>query len=272
MSKRLPIARSTAETERAEATRPGLHRTHIALLAQSRHRVVREAIARRDDVPLGIQAALANDDWWEVRAAVAANPRAATSVMDSLAEDRHHAVLLALIGNPNLEAAIAIRLGQHRRQDVREAMAERMRTAPIVERTHPQAEDHLIPELRERATPWADGAVVASEGAEPLSEHPIDMVDAEQAATLGAAARAAAPQTRDSLMSVSELEAEDRVAVFEPGPDDPLDAFESPAGITAHAGHDFLVVTLPDDLGPTRPGAAYRSGVAAPMRTFTRTH
>lgn len=272
MSKRLPIARSTAETERAEAERPGLHRTHIALLAQSRHRIVRETIARRDDVPLGVQAALANDDWWEVRAAMAANPRAARSVMDALAQDRHHEVLLSLISNPNLEAPIAIRLGQHRRQDVREAMAERMRTTPLVERVHDQVEDRLIPELRERATAWADGDQAVGASAEPATLEPIEMIEADQAATLAAAARAAAPRATGALAPAPAPNPAEIVAVFEPGPDDTLDEFERPAGAVAHPGHDFLVVTLPDDLGPIHAGAAHRSGVAAPVRTVTRTH
>ncbi len=285
MSKRLSTSRSTAETERAEAARPGLHRTHIALLAQSRHRIVRETIARRDDVPLGVQAALANDDWWEVRAAMAANPRAARSVMDALAIDRHHEVLFALIGNPNLEAPIAVRLGQHRRQDVRDAIAHRIRTVPLVEPTLDQGEDYLIPELRERATAWADGVETAANGAEPLSVAPIEMIDADQAATLGAAARAAAPAARGELAPIAAPARDEAVALFEPGPDDPLDELERPVGAIAHPGHDFLVVTLPDDLGPSHAGAAHRSSVATPAmfathtassatshRTVTRTH
>ena len=66
-----------SQRELVEASRRDLHRTHIALLAQSRSASVREAVARRDDVPFGVQAALSNDDLHEVRAAVAANPRAA---------------------------------------------------------------------------------------------------------------------------------------------------------------------------------------------------
>lgn len=287
MSKRLPLARSTAETERAEAARPGLHRTHIALLAQSRHRVVRETIARRDDVPLGIQAALANDDWWEVRAAMAANPRAAWSVMDGLASDRHHQVLLALITNPHLEASIGARLAQHRRQDVRDAMAHRLRTSPLVEIVHDPGEDHLIPELRERATAWVDGEAVSNHA--PNEPEPVDMIDAEEAATLGAAARAATPLAHGAAVPAPEADVQPQpiaaAAVFEPGPSDPLDEPDRAVAATAHPGHDFLVVTLPDDLGPSHAGAAHRPGAAAPLtlatrvaapaasgRTYTRTH
>ena len=283
MSKRLTVSRSTAEAERAEAARPGLHRMHIALLAQSRHRSVREAIAGRDDVPLGVQAALANDDWWEVRAAMAANPRAARSVMEALAGDRHHEVLLALIGNPNLEAAIAIRLGQHRRQDVRDAIAHRIRTVPLLERADEQGEDHLIPELRERATAWADGP--GALGGEHVAAEHIDMLDADHAATLGAAARAAAPQALGESAPASAPEPQEAAAVFEPGPSDPLDELDRPIGAAQHPGHDFLVVTLPDDLGTSHAGASHRSGVDVPamyathtaghtaqLRTVTRTH
>ncbi len=284
MSKRLTTSRSTAEAERAEAERPGLHRMHIALLAQSRHRSVREAIARRDDVPLGVQAALANDDWWEVRAAMAANPRAARSVMEALAGDRHHDVLLALIGNPNLEASLAIQLGQHRRQDVRDAMAHRIRTVPLLERTVEQGEDHLIPELRERAMAWAVDPEPSGDF-EPTPIEPIEMLDADRAATLGAEARAAAPHAHGPAAAASAPEAVEVTAVFEPGPSDPLDEFDRPVAAVTHPGHDFLVVTLPDDLGVSHAGAAHRSGVEVPamyathtagrtasLRTVTRTH
>ena len=48
-------------------------RSQFALLAQSRNRAVRETIASRDDVPLGVQAALGQDDAAEgARAAIAA--------------------------------------------------------------------------------------------------------------------------------------------------------------------------------------------------------
>ena len=60
MARGLSPNRGGADGELADARAEGLHRTHIALLAQSRHRAVREAIARRDDMPLGVQASLAD--------------------------------------------------------------------------------------------------------------------------------------------------------------------------------------------------------------------
>jgi hypothetical protein len=138
------------QPELVDAVRPDLHRTHIALLAQSRSGEVREAVARRDDVPFGVQAALSNDDLHGVRAAIAANPRAAVSVMHLLAVDSHHAVLLALAGNPSAPRDVAERLANHRRADIRKAAIRRleMRDAtPFAEAVDP---DSRIPELRDR--------------------------------------------------------------------------------------------------------------------------
>src|SRR5450830_1523316 len=72
MVRGLSTARGSQQ-ELADATRDDLHLTHIALLARSRSVAVREVIARRGDVPFGVQAALSNDDVHEVRAAIAAN-------------------------------------------------------------------------------------------------------------------------------------------------------------------------------------------------------
>ena len=157
MVRGLATARGSQE-ELAEATRADLHRTHIALLAQSRSVVVREVIAKRDDVPFGVQAVLSNDDVHEVRAAIAANPRAALSVMHHLAADSHHCVLLALAANVNVPREVAEQLANHRRAAVRNAALRRLerRDSPIAPVVIDP--DSRIPELRDRV-PMAIGLV-----------------------------------------------------------------------------------------------------------------
>jgi len=252
MAKGLAPTRSSVERELDDAGQPQLHRTHIALLAQSRHRVVREAIARRGDVPLGVQAALANDDWYEVRAAMAANPRAAWSVMDAASRDRHHLVVLALISNPSLPHEIAHSLVEHRRQEVRDALAQRLRTSPPVKHTAEPVEDRLIPELRERAASWADHAGL-SKAYEVPGETGFGL-DEERAASLGAQARAAAPVASGQAVPVVQDEPVAQGAlpassapVFEPEPDDPLEYSGHRPAVGAYPEHDFLVVSLPTE-------------------------
>ena len=149
MVRGLSTARGSQQ-ELADAMRDDLHRTHIALLAQSRSGVVREVVAKRDDVPFGVQAALSNDDVHEVRAAIAANPRAANSVMHHLAADSPPWRSLALASNPSAPREVAERLANHRRADVRNAAIRRLerRDAPVA----PEAfdPDSRIPELRDR--------------------------------------------------------------------------------------------------------------------------
>jgi len=178
MVRGLSTARGSQQ-ELADAMRDDLHRTHIALLAQSRSGLVRELIAKRDDVPFGVQAALSNDDIHEVRAAIAANRRAANSVMYHLAADPHHGVLLALASNPNAPREVAEQLANHRRADVRHAAMRRLerRDAPVV----PVAfdPDSRIPELRDRvqrapdvipdAPRWAVGEEIDYPGGTTLS-------------------------------------------------------------------------------------------------------
>lgn len=168
-----------SQQELVDATRDDLHRTHIALLAQSRSVAVRELVAKRDDVPFGVQAALSNDDVHEVRAAIAANPRAALSVMHHLASDPHHGVLLALASNPHAPREVAERLASHRRAEVRNAAIRRLerRDGPVA----PVAfdPDSHIPELRERvqrspeiipdAPRWAFGDEIDYPGGTTLS-------------------------------------------------------------------------------------------------------
>lgn len=136
----------------ADAIRPDLHRMHIALLAQSRSGAVREAVARRDDIPFGIQAALAHDDLHEVRGGIAANPRAAVAVMHLIAEDSHHAVLLALAGNPSCPRDVAAKLAAHRRADVRGAAIRRLEVREAPDAFIPMDPDSRVPELRDRVS------------------------------------------------------------------------------------------------------------------------
>ncbi len=178
MVRGLTTARMTQQ-ELADATRVDLHRTHIALLAQSRSGSVREVVAKRDDVPFGVQAALSNDDLHEVRAAVAANPRAAISVMHHLALDPHHRVLLALAANPSTPREVAERLAGHKRADVRNAALRRLerREGPVASMA--KDPDSHIPELRDRvecapdrvddARRWTIGEEIVYPGGNTLS-------------------------------------------------------------------------------------------------------
>ncbi|PKQ18990.1 MAG: hypothetical protein CVT68_00675 [Actinobacteria bacterium HGW-Actinobacteria-8] len=143
----------SASVEVLDAARRELHRTHIALLAQSRNRTVRETIASRSDVPLGIQAALAQDDATEVRAAVAGNAHTARSVLDYLCSDKSHAVLASMLANANVPREIVERLTFHRRSEVRILAAGRLNDTSRPPRVEdPQVEDARFPELRERGT------------------------------------------------------------------------------------------------------------------------
>ncbi len=137
-----------------DAARPGLHRAQVVLLAQSRDRAVRQTIARRDDVPLGVQAALAQDDAAEVRAAVAANVHTMRAVLDCLSADKNKAVLAALLANPCVPFEIVDRLAVHRRTEVRQIAIARLNLGervPHIEAFQAQEEDARFPELRERA-------------------------------------------------------------------------------------------------------------------------
>ncbi|WP_291383432.1 hypothetical protein [Demequina sp.] len=136
-----------------DAATRGLHRTHIALLAQSRNRVVRETIASRDDVPLGIQALLAQDGATEVRAALAANAHTVRSVLEDLSSDRSQVVLTALLTNPGISFEIVDGLTRHRRSEVRRLASARRNDAIRLPRVEdPRDEDARFPELRERGT------------------------------------------------------------------------------------------------------------------------
>ncbi len=136
-----------------DAARQGLDRARMAQLSQSRHRAVRETIARRGDTPVGIQAALAQDDAPQVRAAVAANATTVKSVLEHLSADKNQAVLVALLANPSVHRALVEQLTFHRRNEVRRLAFSRLHDASPVRRAEvPRAEDAMFPELRERAT------------------------------------------------------------------------------------------------------------------------
>lgn len=123
----------------------------MALLAQSNNRTVRETVAGRDDVPLGVQAALSQDDAVEVRAAVAANVHTMRSVLDCLSADKNKDVLKALLRNPCVSVEIVDRLAFHRRSDVRRLATARLNDAVRVPVEQVVVEeDAKFPELRER--------------------------------------------------------------------------------------------------------------------------
>jgi len=154
--------------ELADAVRPDIHRMHIALLAQSRSGAVRAAIARRDDIPFGVQAALAHDDEPEVRGVIASNPRTAASVMHLLLEDSHHAVLFELARNPSCPRDVAVRLAAHRRADVRNAAIRRLETREAVDATPVLDPDWRVPELRDRVSAPVERAT--AHAARPFGE------------------------------------------------------------------------------------------------------
>lgn len=146
----------SASVELLDAARRGLHRTHIAFLAQSRNRTVRETIARRSDVPLGVQAALAQDAATEVRSAIAGNAHTVRSVLDYLSSDKSQAVLTSLLANPSIPFEIVDGLALHRRAEVRRLAAARLRDETRLPRVDdPRDEDAMFPELRERAAAMA---------------------------------------------------------------------------------------------------------------------
>ncbi|WP_062076911.1 hypothetical protein [Demequina globuliformis] len=121
-----------ASDEVAVAQQPVLHRTEMTALSQSRNVVVREAIAARDDLPLGVMVTMAHDRATDVRAALAGNPRVSATILEHLAGDRHVPVLEALLANPVTPLALVERLAFHRKDQVRLAAAARLNdtTAP----------------------------------------------------------------------------------------------------------------------------------------------
>ncbi|WP_084127898.1 hypothetical protein [Demequina sp. NBRC 110055] len=107
------------------ASSASLSRQRVSALSQHRDAAVREAIARRDDCPFGVLAALAHDSRPLVRIAVAAHARAGRTVLAHLASDRDPHVVKAVARNLEAPREIVERLTRHRREEVRH-LAERM--------------------------------------------------------------------------------------------------------------------------------------------------
>ena len=108
------------------AARPDLTAEQIRDLAQSKNYLVREAVARRTDCPLGVIFTLAQDDKPSVRAILAANPAIPGGIVGHLLADQEREVLLGLVSNPALDRAAAERLAFHHDPVVHEAAATRL--------------------------------------------------------------------------------------------------------------------------------------------------
>jgi hypothetical protein len=119
------------------------------LHAQSKNAMVREIIAAREDLPLGLMVTLAHDGSEDVRAAIAGNPSATSVILEHLAADRSTAVLVALIENPCLNSELLEAMLFHKRPDVRRAAADRLDSRGL--ELVPALEDASIPELRDVA-------------------------------------------------------------------------------------------------------------------------
>ena len=136
---------------RAEATPPA----RLLRLAVHRDHWVREAVALREDCPLGVLITLAHDRAVNVRVAVAANTRIGRAVAEHLVTDRENSVLRALIHNERVPEDLIERLAFHKRDSVRLAAAKRIDARP----TAPPAPGPglvIVPlpaELRDRAMP-----------------------------------------------------------------------------------------------------------------------
>lgn len=133
-----------ASVEVVEAESQGLDRDRLRQLGASTNKVVREAVARREDCPLGLMVTLAHDNVSDVRAAVAANPSTSHTILAMLAEDRSHDVLVALVRNPSLADDVVDRLATHRKSGVRNAASARQEQRALV-----RVEDLHTPELRD---------------------------------------------------------------------------------------------------------------------------
>lgn len=136
---------------RADATVP----ERLLRLAVHRDHWVREAVARREDCPLGVLITLAHDRALDVRVAVGANRRISRAVAEHLMNDREVSVLKALIHNERVPEDLIERLAFHRRDQVKLAAARRMLETPSPPQQGPP---HLVvvpipSELRDRAAP-----------------------------------------------------------------------------------------------------------------------
>lgn len=117
--------RGTPESpDRHIAEGADLTRERMVELASHRDPAVREAIARREDCPFGVLAALAHDSRPAVRGAVASHSRAGTTVLEFLAADRDAFVVKAVVRNPATDASILAGLSKHRREEVRHLVSK----------------------------------------------------------------------------------------------------------------------------------------------------
>lgn len=157
-----------ASPEVQEAMQQGLHRAHIQALGQSKNWMVREAIARRPDCPLGVMVGLAHDSHAEVRTAVAGNPSIARTVMEHLARDKSTEVVVALVHNPAVEMDIVEALAFHKKPEVRTAAGQRLDSAVPVANTYA---DSTVPELRERVEAFDASRVYDFATGRPVELH-----------------------------------------------------------------------------------------------------
>ena len=136
---------------RADATPP----ERLLRLAVHRDHWVREAVAHREDCPLGVLITLAHDRAVDVRVAVAANQRIGRAVAEHLITDRETAVLRALIHNEHVPEDLIDKLAFHRRDTVRLVAAKRIDARPPS--THASTPGLVIvplpAELRDRSIP-----------------------------------------------------------------------------------------------------------------------
>lgn len=117
-------ATSATDDAPAAALTPDMMREHAA----HRDVTVREALARRTDLSLGVVIVLSDDDKSSVRQALASNPAVvkAPSAVDVLARDKDTAVALALIANPAISADVVEVMAASRRGVVRDAALQRL--------------------------------------------------------------------------------------------------------------------------------------------------
>ena len=113
----------TMSADLSLASAADLPRQRISGLAQHKDPAVREAVARRENCPFGVLAALAHDSRAQVRIAVAAHPRAGRTVLTHLAADRDPHVVKAVARNVEAPLDIVEKLAQHRREEVRHLAA-----------------------------------------------------------------------------------------------------------------------------------------------------
>lgn len=158
-----------ASEEVAQAQEPGLHRTQVTVLASSKNTLVREAIAGRTDLPLGLMVTLAHDKATEVRAGIAANPTATQTILEHLVADRHIPVLEALLGNPALPPALVEKLAFHRKSEVRAAAAARL-NEPIATPASTPAPKLGAPEIQEHVAVVGDSVVLDFPSGEPVTQ------------------------------------------------------------------------------------------------------